>query len=64
MGFSHAGNMENTSDYVEAVIRGPKLETPYFGGDDSVEWFKHCEQFFTLLGTPREQWVNLATSHL
>lgn len=50
--------------YVEAIIKGPRLEIPLFSGDDPISWLKQCEKFYEISGTPMEQWVNIALGHL
>lgn len=50
--------------YAEAVIKGPRLEIPLFGGEDPIDWLKQCEKFYEITGTPMDQWVNLALAHL
>lgn len=62
------GNMNwnasgNSHQYADAVLKGPKLELSLFSGDDPSGWLEQCEKFFEMAGTPREQWVNLATGH-
>lgn len=54
----------NGNHYAEAIIKGPRLEIPLFGGEEPVDWLKQCEKFFEITGTPVDQWVNLALAHL
>lgn len=59
----YVGNVPGNSVYAQAIIKGPGLEIPLFGGDDALSWLKQCEKFFEISGTPGDQWVNLATTH-
>lgn len=49
--------------FADAVLRGPKLELPLFSGEEPIGWLEQREKFFEMVGTPREQWVNIATGH-
>lgn len=60
---TYVGNGAGSSNYAEAVIRGPKVEIPLFNGDDPLNWLKLCERFFEISSTPYDQWENLATAH-
>lgn len=67
-GFGTMGNLNPSFNsgghqYANAVLRGPKLEIPLFSGEGPIGWLEQCEKFFEMVGTPREQWVNLATGH-
>ena len=59
----HVGVTGNNSHYVEAIIKGPRLEIPV-SWEDALNWLKQCENFFYEISrTPADQWVNLATAH-
>uniref|UniRef100_A0A0E0MIX7 Retrotransposon gag domain-containing protein n=1 Tax=Oryza punctata TaxID=4537 RepID=A0A0E0MIX7_ORYPU len=60
----YMGHQGEGNHYVEAVIKGPRLEIPLFSGEEPVDWLKQCEKFYEITGTPADQWVNLAIAHL
>ncbi|XP_020082221.1 uncharacterized protein LOC109705849 [Ananas comosus] len=42
----------------------PKLEFPYFSGDEPGAWIENCEQYFEVYQIPQHQWVGIAGMHL
>ena len=58
---SYATQLGGTSYYAEAVLKGPRLEIQFFGGEDPIGWLIACEKFFDMSCTNYDQWVNLAT---
>ena len=55
----HATQLGGPSYFVEAVLKGPRLEIPLFSGEDPIGWLIACEKFYDMSGTPYDQWVNL-----
>ena len=59
----YVGQHGEANHYAEAILKGPRLEIPFFNGDDPIDWLKQCEKFFELTGTPIDQWVNMSLAH-
>jgi hypothetical protein len=41
----------------------PKLDFSPFSGEESFNWLRQCEKYFTLANVPMKTWVPLATLH-
>lgn len=58
------GSRWNTKGLHHPHVPFPKLEFPYFNGEEPWEWLTNCEQYFKVYQIPQPQWVGIATMHL
>jgi hypothetical protein len=56
-------NNKEYNPHFNLYIAQPRLDFLTFSGDESFNWLRQCEKYFTLESVPIETWVPLATLH-